>query len=209
MLSPDQAFDTPRVSVGMNGPGVECRWSEREPQRYWALVFAYIFSVFPSPVLFFLTHPLQVFAQSSMLPVVLISKFRLFFIAFFYFLPFLLLPFRTGWKVFLLYPDVALFPLSFAQWPVEHRFPAVGPADPGAGAGTDSRAPASAILQSSALLQKTPSDQVPDSKSSLTVLRITWQTHHTWLWPSTDVVEIFWSFFTIWFYVSRLVRDSR
>lgn len=88
MLSPDQAFDMPCVSVGMNGPGVECRWSEREPQRYWPLVFAYIFSVFPSPVLFFLTHPLQVFAQSSMLPVVLISKFRLFFIAFFISSPF-------------------------------------------------------------------------------------------------------------------------
>lgn len=75
MLSPDQAFDTPRVSVGMKGPGVECRWSEREPQRYWPFSFCiytifFFSSAFPSPVLFFLTHPLQVFAQSSMLPVV-------------------------------------------------------------------------------------------------------------------------------------------
>lgn len=70
MLSADQAFDTPHVSAGMKGPGAECRWSEREPQRYWPLVFAYIFFCLPFPVLFFLTHPLRVLAQSSMLPVV-------------------------------------------------------------------------------------------------------------------------------------------
>lgn len=73
MLSPDQAFDTPCVSAGMKGPGVACRWSEREPQRYRPLAFAYyyfFFPVFTSLVLFFLTHPLQIFAQSSMLPVV-------------------------------------------------------------------------------------------------------------------------------------------
>lgn len=67
MLSPDQAFDTPCVSMGMKGPGVECRWSEREPQRYWPLVFAYFLSFLNS----LLSHSsLQVFIQSSMLPAV-------------------------------------------------------------------------------------------------------------------------------------------
>lgn len=86
MLSPDRAFDTPRVSVGMMGPGVECRWSEREPQRYWPLVFAYFFCLpFPCSLL---SHSspsclCSVFHASCGL----ISKFRLFFIAFFYFLP--------------------------------------------------------------------------------------------------------------------------
>lgn len=79
MLSPDQAFDTPCVSMGMKGPGVECRWSEREPQRYWPLVFAYFLS--------FLNSLLSHSSPSSLYSVFhascsLISKFRLFFIAF-------------------------------------------------------------------------------------------------------------------------------
>lgn len=85
MLSPDQAFDTPCVSAGMKGPGVACRWSEREPQRYWPLAFAYFFkkfSCFPFPCSL-LSHSsssglCSVFHASCSL----ISKLRLFFIAF-------------------------------------------------------------------------------------------------------------------------------
>lgn len=86
MLSPDQAFDTPCVSAGMKGPGVACRWSEREPQRYRPLAFAYYYFFFFS--CFHFPCSLLSHSSSSSLRSVfhascsLISKLRLFYIAF-------------------------------------------------------------------------------------------------------------------------------
>lgn len=73
-------------------------------------------------------------------------------------------PFFSGWKVFFLHPDVALFSHRPAQWPLGRCCPRAGPADLGPGAVWDPGGFSSEVLKSATLLQKTPSDQVPDKR---------------------------------------------
>lgn len=70
----------------------------------------------------------------------------------------------SGWKVFFLHPDVALFSHRPAQWPLGRCCPRAGPADLGPGAVWDPGGLSSEVLKSTTLLQKTPPDQVPDER---------------------------------------------
>lgn len=130
----------------MRGPGAACRLHDHEgleedclerPSDFFPFSsFRYLFAVISS------------------------SLYQSLFVSFFS--PFC--HFFSGWKVFFLHPDVALFSHRPAQWPLGRCCPRARPADLGPGAVWDPGGFSSEVLKSATLLQKTPSDQVPDKR---------------------------------------------
>ncbi len=133
-----QSIHVLSLSVVMRGPGAACRWHDHEGLEEDCL---------ERPAFFFLFYSVYICHD-----IIIIS------------LPVSLCLFFSGWKVFFLHPDVALFSHRPAQWPLGCSCPRAGPADPGPGAVRDPGGLSSEVLKSATLLQKTLPDQVPDMK---------------------------------------------
>lgn len=138
------------LSVVMRGPGAACRWHDHEGLEEDCLERPSVFSF-----LFFFGIYLPWYHHHH-----ISTSLSLFFFCLFFFIS----TFCSGWKVFFLHPDVALFSHRPAEWPLGHSCPLAGPADPGPGAVWDPGGLSSEVLQSTTLLQKTLPDQVLDMK---------------------------------------------